>query len=134
MVIYYLWLVQPYVEILQILYKGQNEIKAFLQEPEPEEQQSDSKDKEDGDNWERTNIAEQSNNKGRDKGDGKKARDIFKLKKRASNLDGFQGSNYVYRVIQQETSDRIDARISISIWRHVYPAIQREMARDKGVL
>ena len=28
----------------------------------------------------------------------------------------------------------MDARISTSIWQHVYPAIQREMARDKGVL
>ena len=134
MVIYYLQLVQLYVEILQMLYRGQDKIKAFLQEPEPEERQSDSKDKEDGDNQKRTNIVKQSDNKGRGEGDSKKAWDISKLEKRVSNLDSFQGSNRVYRVIQQETSNRIDARISISIQRHVYLAIQREIVRDKGVL
>ena len=134
MVIYYLQLVQPYVEILQILYRGQDEIKAFLQELEPEERWSNSKDKENGDNWERTNIAKQSDNKGRGEGDSKKAQDISKLEKKASNLNSFQGSNCIYRVIQRETSNRIDAQISISIWRHVYLAIQREIVRDKGVL
>ena len=100
MVIYYLQLIQPYIEILQILYRGQDKIKAFLQEPELEEQQSDSKDKKDGDNQKRTNVAKQSDNKDRGKGDGKRAQDISKLEKRASNLDSFQGSNRVYRVIQ----------------------------------
>ena len=79
MVIYYLWLVQPYIEILQILYRGQDKIKAFLQEPELEEQQSNSKDKEDGDKWEKSNIAEQSDNKGGGEGDSKRPRDISKL-------------------------------------------------------
>ena len=72
MVIYYLQLVQPYVEILQILYRGQDEIKAFLQEPEPEEQWSDSKDKENGDKREKSNVAEQSDDKGRGEGDSKR--------------------------------------------------------------
>ena len=27
----------------------------------------------------------------------------------------------------------MDARISTSIWRHAYPAIHRELTRDKGV-
>ena len=100
MVIYYLQLIQPYVEILQMLYRGQDEIKAFLQEPELKEQWSNSKDKEDRDNQERTNMVEQSNNKGRGKGNGKRAQDISKLEERASNLDSFQGSDYIRRVIQ----------------------------------
>ena len=134
MVIYYLQLIQLYVEILQMLYRGQDEIKAFLQEPELEERQSNSKNKEDRDNQERTNVVEQSDNKGRGKGDSKRARDISKLEKRVSNLNSFQGSNCVHRVIQQKTSNRINTQIFISIQRHVYPAIQREIARDKGVL
>ena len=126
MVIYYLWLIQPFVEILQILYRGQDKSKAFLQEPEPEEQWSDSKDEEDGDNQDKTNVIEQSDDEGGGEGDGNKERlrDLFKSKKaRPSNLDRFQGTNRVRRVMQREMLDRIDARISISIQRHVYLTI-----------
>ena len=49
-------------------------------------------------------MVEQSDDKGRGEGkgegDSKRARDISKLEERLSNLDGFQGSNCVRRVIQ----------------------------------
>ena len=45
-------------------------------------------------------MAEQSNNKGRGEGDSKKAQNTSKLEERVSNLDSFQGFNYVHRVMQ----------------------------------
>ena len=109
MVIYYLQLIQLFIEILQILYRGQDKSKAFLQELELEEQwnnnedKEDKEDKEDRDNQEKINVAEWSNNKGGGKGKGnrKRLQDLSKLEKaRPSNLNSFQGTNRVYRVIQ----------------------------------
>ena len=108
-VIYYLQLIQLFVEILQILYRGQDKSKAFLQELELEEQwnnnedKEDKEDKEDRNNQEKINMAEWSNNKGGDKGKGDRERlqDLSKLEKvRLSNLNSFWATNCVYKVIQ----------------------------------
>ena len=75
-----------------------------------------------------------SDDENRGEGNSKKVWDISKLEKRLNNLDGFWGPDCVHRVMQREILDRMDARIFMSIWWYIYPTIQREMARDKGVL
>ena len=72
-----------------MLHGGQDEIKAFLWEPEPEERWNDSEDEEDGDDREQSNVAEWSDDEGGGEGDSERAWDTSKSEKRPSNLDGF---------------------------------------------
>ena len=51
----------------------------------------------------------------------------------AKNIDGFWWTDRVRRVIQRETASRIRVKISTSIWRQVYLAIQREWTKDEKI-
>lgn len=50
------------------------------------------------------------------------------------NIDGFQGTDRVRRVIAKETFSRIGVKITTAIQRQVYPVIQREFTKDKEIV
>ena len=124
-VVYYLWLVQPFVEILQMLERGQSEFGSFLWEPEPEETWAANEDEEK--DWEDDPEEVEGD---RDEEGGGKEED----QNTARNPDGYWGTDRVRKVMQQETGNRIGAKIGTSVWRHVYPAIQREFTCEKDVV
>lgn len=48
LVVYYLWLVEPFVQILQIIVKKQLDFSSFIWEPEPEEEWVDGEEEGEG--------------------------------------------------------------------------------------
>ena len=161
LVVYYIWLIEPFVSILQSMVRGQKEFSAHLWEPEPEEQWGDSEVGENGDEEEdddenendendenshgtrgfedevdESDIEQQTDGEGEEEEqhdeDGSRV-DVRKKDKCAKNVDGFWDTDRVRRVITKETQDRIGVRITTAIWRQVYPAIQREWTKEKGV-
>jgi len=126
-VVYYLGLGQPFVNDLQMLHRGITRRTAFLWEPEPEEEwaseeeeSEDEGDKEEEDKDEGEEVEEEDGgNVGKDDD-----------KKMAANPDGFWGTDRTRRVMREQTSIYLGAALSTSTWRHAYPAIHRELARD----
>ena len=49
------------------------------------------------------------------------------------NIDWFWDTDRARRALYRETESRIGVKISVSTWRQVYPAIQREFTRNKSV-
>jgi len=139
-VVYYLWLVEPFVRIVRMLHGRQDGFKAFLWEPEPEEGWSDEEGEEEEEEEKEGeddeggggvgSAAEWSDSEGEDdEGMERQQREA----QTPSNPDGFWGTDRVRAVMQKETSTRMGARMSTSIYRHAYPAIHRELTQDKGV-
>lgn len=142
MVVYYLWLVQPFARIVQMLHERQGEFKEFSWEPEAEEEWSDDEEEEeeeeeddddDNDNGEEGRVdpaVEWSDGEGEDNEETERQR---REDQRPSSPDGFWGTDRVRAAMQKETSARMGARMSTGIYRHAYPAIHRELTQDKGV-
>lgn len=107
LVVYYLGLGRPFVNDVQMMHNGVARPTAFLWEPAPEEPWVDS-------------DSEASVDTDEDGGD----------QKTAANPDGYWGTDRVRRVLREQTSQYMGAAIGTSAWRHAYPAIHREMARD----
>lgn len=122
-VVYYLGLGRPFVDDLQMLHSGATRRTAFLWEPEPEEEWDSESDCEDEGEDEDGYGGESED----DEGEGHQ-------KKKAANPDGFWGTDRTRRVMREQTSRYLNATLSISAWRHAYPAIHRELARDGRVV
>jgi len=125
LVVYYLWLVKPFVQMLQIMVRKQMEFSPFIWEPEPEEEWADKGEGIDG-----TDIAEDEEEEEDEEEDivvdGKEENkeDVAsRPQKQAKNIDGFWGIDRVRRAITRETYSRIGVKITTAIWRQVYPAI-----------
>ena len=120
--VYYLGLGHSFINDLQMLHGGVTRHTAFLWEPEPEEEwdsDGDGDRHEDGGEHEEEESEEESEDES-DEDDRKKA----------ANPDGFWGTDRTRRVMREQTSIYLDAALSTSTWRHAYPAIHRELARD----
>ncbi|KAK5127669.1 hypothetical protein LTR08_004350 [Meristemomyces frigidus] len=139
LVVYYLWLIGPFVCQLQAMERGQEEFGSFLWEPKPEETWEDDKDEgvaqdggtEDGREGESEEVEEWSEDE-----EERQEKELIaqRSQQRASlNVDGFWDTDRARRALYQETESRIGVKISVSTWRQVYPAIQREFTRDKSV-
>ena len=156
-VVYYLWLVEPFVRQLQMMAREQEVFSTFMWEPEPEEEEyaeeeyEEEEDEEEefqmefpeggsqqrGEEEEEEEQEEQEGQEGQEEQeedgvntDGEKT---GREEQTAKNIDGFWGTDRVRRVLQKQTGSRIGVRISTAIWRQVYPAIQREWSQDRGV-
>lgn len=116
--VYYLGLGRPFVNDLQMLHNGVTRFTAFMWEPEPEEEWA-SKGESEGESTDREESGEEA-------GRGAK-------KKEAANPDGFWGTDRTRRVMREQTYKYLGASLSTSTWRHAYPAIHRELARDERV-
>lgn len=128
-VVYFLWLVQPFVEVLQTLVQGQNEFTSFMWEPEPEEQWGEEEDEENGWFGEEEEEEVRSEAADRDNEEEKQKEEV-----QAHNADGLWGSDRVRKVLQRESWTRMGAKVGTSVWRHIYPAIQREFTTNQDVV
>jgi hypothetical protein len=148
-VVYYLWLVEPFVRQLQMMAREQEVFSTFMWEPEPEEEYAEEEYEEE--EFEEEEFQKEFPEGGSQQGseeeqegqeeqeeqdedgvntDGEKT---GREEQTARNVDGFWGTDRVRRVLQKQTGSRIGVRISTAIWRQVYPAIQREWSQDRGV-
>jgi len=126
LVVYYLWLIEPFVQMLQIMVKKQSDFSSFIWEPEPEEEWIDEGEEEEE---EEENIEEEVEVEST----GKNIIRRNQSTKKAMNIDGFWGTDRVRRAIVKETESRIGVKITTAVWRQVYPAIQRRFAKDKSI-
>jgi hypothetical protein len=120
LVVYFLGLGRPFVDDLRMLHAGVTRRTAFIWEPEPEKEYdlesscSDEGGQSDGDD-EEGNPRDDSPTKG------------------PANPDGYWGTDRVRRVMREQTLRHLGVALSTSTWRHAYPAIHRELARDSRV-
>ena len=159
LVVYYLWLVQPFVRALQKMVFDQKEYRAFIWEPKPEEQWRDQED-EDWDEIEaeeeradaelHTDEASDDRDHDIDNPDhdtdsdddsegfveeGESAEDDTPRKPAftPSNPDGVYSTDRCRRLLQEVTRHGMGARIGLAAWREVYPAIHRQLAEDDSI-
>ncbi|KAG9511447.1 hypothetical protein KCV07_g10154, partial [Aureobasidium melanogenum] len=160
LVVYYLWLVQPFVRALQKMVFDQKEYRAFIWEPKPEEQWRDQEDED----WDEIEAEEEradadlytddqaSDDRDHDPDDpdhdtasdddsedfvdeGESAEDDTPQKPAftPSNPDGVYSTDRCRRLLQEVTRHGMGARIGLAAWREVYPAIHRQLAEDDSI-
>ena len=160
LVVYYLWLVQPFVRALQKMVFDQKEYRAFIWEPKPEEQWRDQEDED----WDEIEAEEEradadlhtddkaSDDRDHDPDDpdhdtasdddsedfveeGESAEDDTPRKPAftPSNPDGVYSTDRCRRLLQEVTRHGMGARIGLAAWREVYPAIHRQLAEDDSI-
>ncbi|KAK1919461.1 hypothetical protein P3342_013200 [Pyrenophora teres f. teres] len=111
LVVYFLGLGRPFIDDLQMLHNGVARPTAFLWEPEPEEQWEDDSDSEEID-------------------DGDEYGEADREKAQSANPDGYWGTDRIRRVLREQTFQYMSAALGTRAWRHAYPAIHRELAKD----
>jgi len=111
LVVYFLGLGRPFIDDLQMLHNGVARPTAFIWEPAPEEQWEDESDSEESDDGDEYGDA-----------DGEKAQ--------CANPDGYWGTDRIRRVLREQTFQYMSAALGTRAWRHAYPAIHRELAKD----
>lgn len=126
LVVYSMWLLDPWVRQLQNMVHQQTEYSPFVWEPKPEE---DWKDREDEDDEGDEN--DEDDHRAQDEWSDDDA--DRPAPPTAKNVDGFWDTDRLRRVMQRETRKRIGVGIGVMDWRHAYPAIQRENTMDHGV-
>jgi hypothetical protein len=159
LVVYYLWLVQPFVRALQKMVFDQKEYRAFIWEPKPEEQWRDQEDED----WDEIEAEEEradaelhTDDAGDDRDhdtdnpdhdtdsdddsegfveEGESAEDDTPQKPAftPSNPDGVYSTDRCRRLLQEVTRHGMGARIGLAAWREVYPAIHRQLAEDDSI-
>lgn len=154
--VYYLWMVQPFVEILQAMVFQQRSFGPFIWEPEHEDAFQEAEDQEadlvaayspfeqedddDDDENHNENKNENDNNEDEVRHEANihaakgQAGDEGENGEKAKNSDGFWGTARVCRVLQRETGARMGVRISTSQWRKLNPAIQRVHCDEEKVV
>lgn len=132
LMVYYLWLIDPFVQLLQGS-QGQRSFSPWLWEPAPEEEWEDEEDE-----WAETEEEDQqAEGSVPDIPDhSEEARFVAResYKREARNCDGYWETNRIRRVLRRETNKRIGVAIGTSDWRQAYPAIHREFAINQDVV
>ncbi|XP_022163480.1 uncharacterized protein LOC111028984 [Myzus persicae] len=130
LVVYYLWLIEPFIRILQSS-RGQMTSSPWFWEPAPEEEWGDEEEE-----W-----AEEDEMEGDadlpevPEDQSAEARFVQQRSKPvvARNCDGFWETNRIRRVMRRESEKRIGVPIGTSDWRQAYPEIHREFAINQDV-
>jgi hypothetical protein len=112
LVVYFLGLALPFINDVQHIHNGVAQRTPFIWEPVPEEE------------WE---VGSESDASGH--GSGSEA-DVIEVAQSA-NPDGFWSTDRIRRVLREYTFKYMGARLGPRPWRHSYPAIQRELCRDR---
>lgn len=141
LVVYYLWLVEPFVQSLQIVVQEQFDSSPWLWEPKPEDQWKEDDEEGEGQFDEEGVEPEPDANADADaegewSDDGEEWLDGVvpaAVPAEPHNVDGFWDTDRVRRVMYRESEARIGVRIGVSLWRNAYPAIQRELSADTSV-
>ena len=124
LVVFYLWLVEPFLQHLQQLTRGQVEFSSYLWEPEPEklanvELEADL-------DYTNEDSSEDGSIHWSDGGESGHHEYIPPhLNLQPLNVDGFWSTNRLKRVMKRECNARVGVAFSPSQWRQVYLAIQR---------
>lgn len=111
LVVYFLSLGRPFINDLQMLHNHVSSPTAFIWEPAPEKQ------------WE-----EESSSNSRS--DSSEDNSSTQEKAESANPDGYWNTDRIRRVLREQTFKYMNAAIGTRAWRHAYPAIHRELARD----
>ncbi|KAK0335650.1 hypothetical protein LTR94_011905 [Friedmanniomyces endolithicus] len=140
-VVYYLWLVEPFVRSLQVITHNQFECSPWLWQPRPQETWSQRERDHDSED-EIEDCAEPANAASGDEGDewSDEEGEVWlggmapqSAEAQSPNVDGLWDTDRVRRVMYRETESRIGVRIGVATRRHAYPAIQSELSHDPGV-
>ncbi|KAK5685703.1 hypothetical protein LTR17_027000, partial [Elasticomyces elasticus] len=138
LVVYYLWLVEPFVRQLLIMARGQEEFGTHLWQPKPdeewEEDEEDNIESEEGGGQDREVREREVDGEAWSEDEGRQGIVQQRTETQPLNPDGFWDTDKVRRVLYRETESRIGVKIGVSVWRQVYPAIHREFTRDKNVM
>nr|POE87058.1 atp-dependent dna helicase tlh1 [Quercus suber] len=144
-VVYYMWLIRPFEQILQRALQDQRLFSSWFWEPEPEaeweaDEDEEVDDQEDGyvseegeevrgsrempvEEWDDVEHNEEA----------AEVREQAMPNPEARNCDGYWDTNRVRRVMRRETANLCGVAIGISDWRQVYPAIHREFTMDHNI-
>jgi superfamily II DNA helicase RecQ len=155
LVVYYLWIVDPFVRLLQAGLQGQMDFSRFLWEPKPERQwidgwedgegEVDDADKEEGveeEEEEEGEVADMEEGEVRggigevtssQPGEWPEIGGREQTPQQPLNVDGFWNTDRVRRAVQSEWVSRFGVKMTINRWRQCYPAIQRKFTRDAEV-
>jgi superfamily II DNA/RNA helicase len=139
-VVYYLWLVEPFVQSLRIVAREQLDQSTWLWEPKPEDSWSEAEDAdeagEDVDQVEDDNRAEPHESEddwSDDEDEWLDGINPASTPAEPRSVDGFWDTDRVRRVMYRESESRIGVRIGVALWRNAYPAIHRELCKDSSV-
>ena len=147
LVVYFMWLVEPFVKVIRATARGETKSTPFMWEPPPKEEwREDENDVEE-------DLESGSEAGGEAGGDadlrglgvgegewseeesvgGRRTRVEVPRQEKACNVDGYYNTDRVRNTLRRETRERIGVGIGVSDWRHVYPAIQRKYTTDRQV-
>ena len=146
LVVYYLWIVEPFVQLLQAGSRQQREYSRSLWEPKPERSWEDgwgddgvgAEEVEGGEEVEEGEEEGVNTDEAVDSGRTHEWEEIGNDMPMPSppeplNVDGFWNTDRVRRAIQSEWMSRFEVNMTINRWRQCYPAIQRKFTRDREV-
>jgi superfamily II DNA helicase RecQ len=133
--VYYLWLVEPFVQIMQMKQYQQKEFSPWICEPDPNAGGEDEDEEDDP-------FAEVSEDQEREMeafevdAEGDPGPDVVSTDpvRRALNVDGYWGSSRVRYILQRVCRAGMGTSMTIQAWRHIVKAIIREYSRDRRVL
>ncbi|KAK1046049.1 hypothetical protein LTR74_018029 [Friedmanniomyces endolithicus] len=140
LVVYYLWLVEPFVRHFSLMVQEQEEFGTLLWQPKPDEgweEDEEAGDAEEGREFSvlgREGADEEVEGEEWSEDEGRQSTTQPQPETPPFNPDGFWDTDRVRRVLYRETESRIGVKIGVGVWRQVYPAIHREFTRDKGVI
>ncbi|KAK4897073.1 hypothetical protein LTR49_028043 [Elasticomyces elasticus] len=139
LVVYYLWLVEPFVRQLLIMAREQAEFGTHLRLPKPDEEweedeEADDVEGEEGDEQGREVTEREVEGEAWSEDEAGQGTIQQRKEMQPLNPDGFWDTDKVRKILYRETESRIGVRIGVGVWRQVYPAIHREFTRDKNVM
>lgn len=136
LMVYYLWLVEPFVRLLQGS-RGQHKFCSWLWEPAPEEEWEEAEEdweEAEEDNAEVEQCSEVSALDGEDNSEEARVVRQHIVKPAARNCDGYWETNRIRRIMRRESERRIGVAIGTSDWRQAYPEIHRRFAINQQIL
>ena len=138
LVVYYLWLVQPFVEILQMYHECQKDFGAWLWEPKGRDEVGTDEDDDDFDDEPQEHVLEPVAAEDEDDEFERRmdqtAVDERPPKPVSTNVDGFWDTNRFRYTLERATEQGMAAKVSVMAWRHLVKAMMRDYAQDPQVL
>ncbi|TKA68529.1 hypothetical protein B0A55_10261, partial [Friedmanniomyces simplex] len=140
--VYYLWLVEPFVPSLQVIARRQCDYCPWMWQPRPEAEWAPGEDAaEEGEREEAAAMEEDAAEAGGEDADAwSDAEEDWlsgvvpqTIEAAPRNVDGFGDPDRVRRVMYRETEARSGVRTGVAMWRNAYPAIQCRFCHDPSV-
>jgi len=136
LVVYFMWLVEPFVKMIRATARGETKSTPFMWEPPPREEwnegendveeELESGSENGGDTDLHGGEVDEGEWSGEERNGLRRPEDEVSRQETACNVDGYYNTDRVRNTLRRETRERIGVGIGVSDWRHVYPAIQRK--------